>query len=152
MNIEQFLIDDDEGIKQCLASSKTIAVIGIKPESRSNQPAFYVPKFMQNAGYKILPVPVYYPEVTEILGEKIYRHLSEIEQEIDIVNLFRKPLDVPKHIDEIISAKPKYVWMQLGIRNDDAALKFAEAGIKVIQDRCLLVEYRAFFPEASVLR
>jgi predicted CoA-binding protein len=98
---------------------------------------------MQNAGFEIIPVPVYYPDVNEILGEKVYRDLRDVPGDIDMVNVFRRDVDIPKHVDEIIESKPKSVWVQLGIRNDEAAEKFAKAGIKVVQNLCLMVEHRA---------
>ena len=134
------LISDTEGIKQMLRETRTIAVLGIKPESHADQAAHYVPAHMAAAGYDVIPVPVYYPEVTEILGSKVYRKLSEIGRPVDMVNVFRRPSDIPPHVEDILAAKPKFVWFQLGIRNDEAAQKLAEAGIKVVQDRCLMVE------------
>jgi predicted CoA-binding protein len=95
---------------------------------------------MAAAGYDVIPVPVYYPDVTEILGKAVFRKLADIGRPIDMVNVFRKPGDIPAHVDDIIASKPKSVWFQLGIRNDEAAQKLAEAGIKVVQDRCLMVE------------
>ena len=139
---ENILTTDDE-IKALLAETQTIAVLGIKPESHAGQPAFYVSQYMANAGYDIIPVPVYYPEVTEILGKKVYRDLSQIPQEIDLLNVFRRSEDITKHTLEILSKKPKAVWFQLGIRNDEVAQHLAEAGIKVVQDLCLMVEHRA---------
>lgn len=143
MESNHYLVESDEGIKEILANTKRIAVIGIKPESHAGQPAFYVPKYMQDAGYKIIPVPVYYPEVTEILGETVYRNLADVPERAEMINLFRRSADVEKHIDEILAAKPDSVWMQLGISNDKAADAFAQAGIKVVQNRCLLVEHRS---------
>jgi predicted CoA-binding protein len=137
------LIDDDEGIAELLRKTKSIVVLGIKPENRAGQPAFYVPNYMQQNGYEIVPLPVYYPEISEILGRPVYRKLSDTPGPIDMVNVFRMPDDIPQHIDEILAAKPRSVWFQLGIRHDEAARRFAEAGIKVVQDRCLLVEHRA---------
>ena len=134
------VIEDTNIIQQVIRDTKTIAVLGIKPESHADQAAHYVPAHMAAAGYEIIPVPVYYPDVTEILGKKVYRKLTDIGRPIDMVNVFRRPDDIPPHVDDIIAAKPKSVWFQLGIRNDDAARKLAEAGIKVIQDRCLMVE------------
>jgi len=134
------VIEDTPGIQELIRQTKTIAVLGIKPESHSQLPAHYVPAHMAAAGYDVIPVPVYYPEVTEILGRKVFRKLTAIGRSIDMVNVFRRPKDIPQHVDEIIAAKPKSVWFQLGIRNDDAARKLAEAGIKVVQDRCLMVE------------
>ena len=136
------ILTDTDQIAEVIRNTKTIAVLGIKPESHASQPAFYVSKYMQNAGYKIIPVPVYYPEVTEILGEKVYRKLADVPDEVDMVNVFRRPQDIPQHVEDIITKRPKSVWFQLGIVNDEAAAKLAEAGIKVIQDKCLMVEHR----------
>ncbi|HBR58710.1 MAG TPA: CoA-binding protein [Blastocatellia bacterium] len=137
------ILSDDGQIADLIRATQTIAVLGIKPESRSSQPAFYVPQYMQAAGFAIIPVPVYYPEITEILGEKVYRHLREIPHRIDMVNVFRRPRDIVMHVEEILAAKPKSVWFQLGIRSDEAAEAFARAGILVVQDLCLMVEHRA---------
>lgn len=142
MNWKENLITSDDQITDLLRNTKTIAVLGIKPESHSAQPAHYVAKYMANAGYDVIPVPVYYPEVTEILGKPVYRFLSEIPGEIDMLNVFRRSEDVAKHTEDIIAKKPKAVWFQLGIRNDEVAERLAEAGIKVVQDMCLMVEHR----------
>ena len=134
------LINDSQGIGEILADTKTIAVLGIKPESHGSQAAHYVPAYMLGHGYDVIPVPTYYPEVTEIFGRPVFRTLTSIGRSIDMVNVFRRPSDIPPHVDDILAAKPKYVWFQLGIRNDEAAEKLAQAGIKVVQDRCLMVE------------
>ena len=139
---DNILTTNDE-IAKLIRDTKRIAVLGIKPESHSSQPAFYVSRYMQNAGFDILPVPVYYPDVTEILGQKVYRDLRDVPGEIDMVNVFRRDVDIPKHVDEILEANPKSVWVQSGIRNDAAAEVWAKAGIKVVQDLCLMVEHRA---------
>jgi uncharacterized protein len=127
-------------IKELLENTHRIAVLGIKPDPQ--QPAFYVPEYAQKAGYEIVPVPVYYKELTEMSGEKVYRKLTDIPGDIDMVNVFRRPVDIPPHVDDIVAKKPKSVWFQLGIRNDAAAEKLARAGIDVVQDHCLLVELR----------
>jgi len=134
------LINDPAGIADAIRNTKTIAVLGIKPESHADQAAHYVPYHMHEAGYDVIPVPTYYPDVTEILGKPVFRKLAEIGRPIDMVNVFRRPTDIPPHVDDILAAKPKYVWFQLGIRNEEAAQTLAKAGIKVIQDRCLMVE------------
>jgi predicted CoA-binding protein len=136
------LINDSARIRELLSETKTIAVLGIKTEAQSDQPAFYVPSYMQNAGFKIIPVPVYYPDVTEILGEPVYRQVAEIPDEIDMVNVFRRSQDIPPHLDDLLSKKPKSVWIQLGISHDEVAEQLARAGIKVVQDRCLMVDHR----------
>ncbi|HVR43261.1 MAG TPA: CoA-binding protein [Thermoanaerobaculia bacterium] len=135
------LIRDQAGIDAMLGDTRTIAVLGIKPESHAGQPSHSVPAYMQRHGFEIIPVPVYFPEATEILGQKVFRTLSAIGRPVDMVNVFRRPHDIPPHVDDIIAAKPKYVWFQLGIVNDEAAAALAEAGIKVVQDRCLMVEH-----------
>jgi uncharacterized protein len=143
MDWKQNMLTRDAEIAEMLRNTRRIAVLGIKPESHAGQPAFYVPKYMQNAGYEIVPVPVYYPEVTEILGEKVYRDLADVPGEIDMVNVFRRSQDVAQHVDAILAKKPKWVWLQLGIWNDEAAEAWAKAGIKVVQNLCLMVEHRA---------
>lgn len=137
----QNLIGTRDGIADAIRNTRSIAVLGIKPESQSGQAAFYVPAYMANAGYEVIPVPVYYPEVKEILGQRVFRKLVDVGRPIDMVNVFRRPNDIPPHVDDIIAAKPKFVWFQLGIRNDQAARALAAAGIKVIQDACLMVEH-----------
>jgi predicted CoA-binding protein len=141
MDWKQHLIETPDAVRALLESTKRIAVLGIKIEE-SGQPAYYVPEYAQRAGYKIVPVPVYYPDCTEILGEKVYRKVNDIPGAIDMVNVFRRPKDIPAHVDDIIAKKPKSVWFQLGIRNDEAAEKLARAGIDVVQDKCLMVELR----------
>lgn len=135
------LVNDSRGISELLRNTKTIAVLGIKPESHADQPAHYVAAHMHGAGYDIIPVPVYFPDATEILGKPVFRTLAAVGRPIDMVNVFRRPADIPQHIEDILAAKPKSVWFQLGIRNDAAAQRLAEAGIKVVQDRCLMVEH-----------
>jgi len=134
------LIEDDAGIARVLATTRRIAVLGIKTDP--SQPAHYVPEYAQRAGFEIVPVPVYYPDVTEILGAPVYRRISDIPGDVDMVNVFRRPGDVPPHVDDIIAKKPNSVWLQLGIRNAEAAERLARAGIDVVQDRCLMVELR----------
>jgi predicted CoA-binding protein len=141
-NWQDNIISDGAGIQALLAQTKTIAVLGIKTERQSNQPAFYVPSYMATAGFHVIPVPVYYPDVMEILGQKVYRKLTEIPDEIDLVNVFRRSEDVAAHLDDMLAKKPKAVWMQSGIRNAQVAERLALAGIKVVQDRCLMVEHR----------
>lgn len=139
---EDNLVTSQEGIAQIWRETRRIAVLGIKTEAQSGQPAFYVPDYLQRAGFEIVPVPVYFPDATHILGQRVYRKVADVPGEIDMVNVFRRGQDVPPHVDDILAARPKVVWMQSGIRNDEAARRFAEAGIKVVQDRCAMVEHR----------
>lgn len=136
------LVTSGADIAQMWRETKRIAVLGIKTEAQAGQPAFYVPEYLKGAGFDIVPVPVYYPDVTEILGQRVYRTLAEVPGEIDMVNVFRRSQDVPPHVDDILAARPRFVWMQSGIRNEEAARRFAEAGIRVVQDRCAMVEHR----------
>src|ERR1051325_11104441 len=141
MNRHENIIDSDQGLRELLAETKRIAVLGIKIESY--QPAYYVPQYLAAAGLEVIPVPVFYPEVTEILGQKVYRKVADVPGPVDMVNVFRRSEDIPPHVEDILAAKPKSVWFQSGIRNDRAAEQFARAGIKVVQDLCLMVEHRA---------
>src|SRR5687768_15439251 len=142
MNPNENLIETDAGIGQVLASTKRIAVLGIKTEEQSGQPAFYVAQYLANAGVEVVPVPVYYPDATEILGQKVYRKLADVPGEVDMVDVFRRPQDLAPHLDDILAKKPKSVWLQQGIRDDAFAEKLAANGITVVQDRCLMVEVR----------
>lgn len=139
---ENILVDQTK-IQELITTTKTIAVLGIKTEAKADQPAFYVPQYLDSAGFEIIPVPVYYPEVTHILGHKVYRKLIEIPVAVDLVNVFRRPQDIPAHVGDILAKQPKAVWFQSGIRHDQVAQQLAEAGIKVVQDRCLMVEHRS---------
>lgn len=142
MDWQKYLLNNDQQIRDLLAETRTIAVLGIKTEAQSNQPAFYVPRYLASAGFEVIPVPVYYPQATEILGQPVYRKLVDVPAEVDLVNIFRRSEDVPAHLEDILAKKPKAVWMQSGIRNTAVAEKLAQAGIKVVQDRCLMVEHR----------
>ncbi|MCE2899954.1 MAG: CoA-binding protein [Gemmatimonas sp.] len=133
------LVDSRHGTARILLRVRRIAVIGIKPEHVGG-PAFDVPARLQRAGYTIVPVPVYYPLITSILGEPVHRSLATIDGPIDMVVLFRRSADVPGHLDEILAARPSVVWMQSGIRHDAVAETLARAGLQVVQDRCAKVE------------
>ncbi len=136
------LIEDPEGIAALVRDMRRVAVLGIKTEQQADQPAFRIPRYLKEAGIEIVPVPVYYPEVTQILGLPVYRRLADIPGEIDIVDVFRRPQDIPQHVDDILAKHPRAVWFQSGIRNDAVAEQLAAAGIKVVQDHCLMVEHR----------
>jgi predicted CoA-binding protein len=138
------LIETTAGIDALLRDAHRIAVLGIKTEAQADQAAFYVPKYMADAGAEIVPVPVYFPEVTAILGRPVYRKVADVPGELDMVNVFRRPKDIDAHVADILAKRPRSVWFQLGIRNDAAAEQLARAGIKVVQDRCLLVEHRRY--------
>lgn len=143
MNWQENIITNSVQIGELLKQTRTIAVLGIKTEAQAGQPAFYVPSYLQTAGFQIIPVPVYYPKVTRILGQQVYRRLVDIPIDVDLVNVFRLSQDVPPHVEDILAKMPKAVWLQSGIRNDAVAETLAKAGIKVVQDRCLMVDHRA---------
>ena len=135
------LVEDDAGIRRVIEQSHRIAVLGIKTAD-SQQSAYLIPEALQKSGFEIIPVPVYYPEVAEILGRPVYRTLAAIPGPVDLVDVFRRPKDIPAHVDDIIAKRPRAVWFQLGIRHDEAAERLAREGIDVVQDRCLMVEAR----------
>lgn len=131
---------DDSKLREILENSKTIAVVGLspKPERDSHEVAHY----LQQAGYTIIPVN---PTADEILGEKVYPDLASIPGKIDIVDIFRRSEHVPPIVDEAIGVGARTVWMQLGVVNEDAAKKAADAGLDVVMDRCTLREHRRLF-------
>ncbi len=135
------LITSDDGISALLERVRTVAVLGIKPPEAGG-PAFYVPEYAQRAGLRIIPAPVYFPDVTTILGEPVFRRVAEIGERVDLVDVFRRSVDIPAHVDDLLAARPHAVWFQLGIRNDDVAARLAAAGIAVVQDRCLQIELK----------
>jgi predicted CoA-binding protein len=141
---QENLVTTFDGITEILEATRRIAVLGIKTEAQAGQPAFEVPRYMAEAGYDIVPVPVYYPEATHILGRPVYRAVADVPPPVDMVNVFRRSNDVPPHVDDILAANPRFVWLQLGIANDEAAERFARAGIKVVQNRCLMVDHARF--------
>ncbi len=142
MDWTQNLIEDTEALRSLLFETRRVAVLGIKPESRASAPAHYVAAYLDRVGVDVIPVPVYYPEVTTILNKPVLRDLADLPTPIDLVNVFRRAEDIDQHVPALLALRPRAVWFQLGIRNDAAAKILAEAGIKVIQDRCLMVEHR----------
>ena len=136
------LLEDEARIAELVRSSRRVAVLGIKTEAQADQAAFYVAKYLDDQGVEVIPVPVYYPEVKSILGKPVYRTVAAVPGPVDIVDVFRRPSDVPGHLEDILAKKPRAVWLQLGIRNDQAAEVLARAGLLVVQDRCLMVEWR----------
>lgn len=136
------IIEDDAGLAEIVKGLKRVVILGIKTEEQRDQPAFFVAEYLASAGVEVVPVPVYYPEVTSILGRPVFRKLAEVPGPVDCVDVFRRPADIDQHVDALITLKPKVVWFQLGIRNERAAARLVAAGIDVVQDRCLLVEHR----------
>jgi predicted CoA-binding protein len=134
------LIDDDEGVAAVLREAKTVAVLGAKREAA--EPAFYVPAYLHAHGYRILPVN---PTIAgTIFGRSVVASLADLDEAADVVEVFRRPEHLPGHAAEILGLpwRPRTVWFQLGIRNDRAAETLARAGIRVVQDRCMMPEHR----------
>jgi len=140
------ILDDDAKISDLLAATRRIAVLGMKTEAQADRPAFYVPRYLADRGLEIVPVPVYYPETKQILGRPVFRKVADIPGAIDLVDVFRRSAHVPAHVEDLVAKKPRAVWMQLGIRSDAAAEALARAGILVVQDRCLMVDWRRLGP------
>ena len=128
----------DQEIKKTLESCRTVAVVGISP--KEDRPSYRVASYLKSKGYRIIPVR---PESETILGEKVYRNLLEIpeEIEIDIVDIFRKPAEVPPIVEEAIQRRAKTIWMQEGVIHPEAARQAEEAGLKVVMDRCIKKEH-----------
>lgn len=139
------LIERDEAaIAALVRAARRVAVLGIKPESHAGQPAHYVPAYLASQGVEIAPVPVYYPDIPTILGRPVYRRVADVPGPIDIIDVFRRSEDVSQHVGDLLAARPRAVWLQLGIRDDETAETLARAGVLVVQDRCLLVDHRRY--------
>ncbi|MGA8028073.1 MAG: CoA-binding protein [Bryobacteraceae bacterium] len=126
---------NDKDITRILKDSKTIAVVGL-----SNNPmraSFGVSRFLQRQGYRIIPVN---PKETEVLGERAYPSVKDVPDQVDIVNIFRRPARVPEVVDEALDKGVRCIWMQEGIVNHEAAQKAEASGVPVIMDRCILKE------------
>ena len=131
--------DQTDVITNLFRDAQTIAVIGIK--DHASEDAFRVPEYMQQAGYRIIPVN---PKLDSVLNERSHASLETTEDAIDIVNLFRASEHIAGHVDEILALDPapRAVWMQLGIHHGPSAQRLREAGIEVIQDRCIMVDHK----------
>jgi len=136
------ILDDDLSIRELLTRTRRIAVLGIKTEAQAGQPAFEVPRYLAESGFDVVPVPVYYPDVTQILGRPVFRRFVDVPQPIDMVDVFRRPADLASHLDDILAGRPASVWLQSGIRDDSFSAALADAGIRVVQDRCLMTEHQ----------
>ena len=123
-------------IKEILETYKTIAVVGLS--SQTWRPSYGVSQYMQNAGYRIIPVN---PRETEVLGEKAYPTLDDVPEPFEIVDIFRRPEYVPDIVEAAIRRKARVIWMQLGVANEAAAARAHAAGLEVVMDRCILQDH-----------
>jgi len=132
-----FTNPEDEKVRAILAESRTVAVVGLS--SKPDRDSYRVARFLQEHGYRIIPVN---PALQgEVLGEKPYASLAEVPVPVDIVDIFRRAADVPPVVQAALPLKPKAVWLQLGIVNEEAAAAAAGAGIPVVMDRCIKIEH-----------
>lgn len=131
------LVEDDAAVAALARTLRRVAVVGIRPASAAGRPAHDVAAWLQGAGLEIVPVPTAHPEVHEILGRPVERRLAAAARGADAAVLFRKPEDVAGHLPDLLAARPRVVWMQLGIREPQVAEVCARAGLLVVQDRCL---------------
>jgi len=133
-------MDDSDKVRRILRRSKTIAVVGLS--AQWHRPSYFAAKYMQEHGYRVIPVNPGYPE---ILGEKCYKSLREIPEKVDIVDCFRRSAEIPAIADDAIAIGAKVLWMQLGVENGDARHKAEAAGLEVIENRCVKIEHGRFF-------
>lgn len=134
-------MDESARARRALETSRTIAVLGIHDDL--SRPAAYVPEYLAKVGYRVLGVN---PMLAgrELFGHRVVATLAELGEPLDMVDVFRRPAAIPAHLDDLLAAKPRLVWFQLGIRNDAAAAVLERAGIEVIQDRCTYADHRRF--------
>lgn len=133
-------MNNDQEMKEILLSAKTVASVGLS--SNDEKESYWIVFFLQKIGFRMIPVN---PKADEILGEKAYSSLSDIPEKIDVVQVFRRPEDVPPVVDEAIKIGAKVVWMQVGIVNEEAARTARAAGLKVVMDACMRMTYKRFF-------
>jgi predicted CoA-binding protein len=132
---------NDARLREILTGSPTVAVLGIHREPE--KAAFYVPEYLHDEGYRVIGVNPEFVNET-LFGEKVRATLRDIHEPVDLVDVFRRPEHLPDHVDDILAMqpRPRFVWFQLGIRNDEAAKKLEDAGITVIQNRCTLADHQ----------
>jgi predicted CoA-binding protein len=121
-------------MEQALQAARSIAVLGIKPESRRDRDAHRIPLYLQKVGYTILPVPIRYPEATHILGVRVHSRLTELPRPVDILNVFCKPTDFAPHVSDVLVVRPGIVWFQSGLLALEAARTLLDAGLLVAED------------------
>jgi predicted CoA-binding protein len=134
-------VEDDDGLRRILREARTIAVLGAKADCFA--PSYFVPAYLLEHGYRILPVN---PRIAgqRVFGVPAAARLADVAEPVDVVEVVRRPQDLPGHAEEILAMahRPAVVWFQLGIRHDGAAERLAAAGIRVVQDRCMMPEHR----------
>lgn len=138
--MERYLSDDIDSLRRILSENRIIAMVGLS--SKWYRPSNFAAKYLQEHGYRVIPVN---PAYDEVLGEKCYKSLLDIPFKVDVVDVFRKPEDVPAVLEEAKQIKPKVFWMQIGVINEEAAREANEAGMEVVMDRCMKIEHARLF-------
>ena len=132
--------DDINTLRRILRESRVIAVVGLSADWF--RPSYFAAKYMQEHGYRVIPVNPKYPE---ILGEKCYKSLRDIPEKVDMVDVFRKTADVMPVAEDAIAIRAKVLWQQLGVRNEEAAAKARAAGLDAVMDHCVKIEHGRLF-------
>lgn len=144
------LVDDDAGLKSVLEGVRLVAVVGIKDERRTYEPAHYIARYLQEVGYDVGGVN---PGISQTLGIAVKPSLLDLDPPAELLDVFRRAENIPGHVDEVLSLpperRPTVFWMQLGIRHDASARRLAQEGILVVQDRCILVEHRRLIARSA---
>jgi predicted CoA-binding protein len=133
-------MDDSEKLRRILRSARTIAVVGLS--AQWHRPSYFAAKYMQDHGYRVIPVN---PTYDSVLGERCYKRLADIPEPVDIVDCFRKSEEIPALAEDAIAIGAKVLWMQLGVRNPEARRRAEAAGLEVVEDHCVKIEHGRFF-------
>lgn len=133
-------MDDSDKVRRILGSARTIAVVGLS--AQWHRPSYFAAKYMQEHGYRVIPVNPTYPE---ILGEKCYAALRDIPEPVDLVDCFRKSAEIPAIAQDAVAIGAKVLWMQLGVENGEARRMAEAAGLEVVENRCVKIEHGRFF-------
>ena len=133
-------MDDSDKLRRILRASRTIAVVGLS--GQWHRPSYFAAKYMQEHGYRVIPVN---PTYDAILGEKSYKSLRDIPEKVDIVDCFRKSAEIPAIAEDAITIGAKVLWMQLGVMNPEARRRAESAGLEVVEDHCVKIEHGRFF-------
>lgn len=133
-------MDDIPTLRRILKENKTIAVVGLS--ANWNRPSYFAAKYLQGYGYRVIPVN---PRYEEVLGERCYPSLTDIEEPVDVVDVFRRAKDVPPIVEDAIKIGAKVLWLQLGIIHEEAAQRARDAGLDVVMNRCMKIEHARLF-------
>jgi predicted CoA-binding protein len=134
------MVDDTETLRRILKATKTIAVVGLS--AQWHRPSYFAAKYLQDHGYRIIPVN---PMYDGVLGEKCYKSLCDIPERVDMVDCFRKSAEIPALAEDAIAIGAKVLWMQLGVENAQARARAEAAGLEVVENRCVKIEHGRFY-------